>query len=110
GLLDVSPRRGSPGSRPRSSFNGTSDIFVAKLNATGSALLYGSFWGGLATDSPSDIALDSGGNVYVAGHTNSIDFPVTAGAFSVTFRGDASVFIGDGFVVKFATGDATVTP
>jgi hypothetical protein len=87
-----------------SSFNGTSDVFLAKLNATGSALLYGSFWGGLNSDVAADLAIDGGGNVLVAGHTSSIDFPTTAGAFQTAFRG------GDGFVVKFPTGDGTPAP
>src|SRR5262249_23659670 len=88
-----------------SSFNGTSDIFLAKINATGSALLYGSFWGGLRTDSPNDLVLDPGGNVFVAGQTSSIDFPRTQGGSRRVLKGGV-----EGFVVRFAPGNAPPAP
>src|SRR4029079_16572583 len=93
-----------------SSFNGTSDIFLAKLSATVSAVLYGSFWGGVNSDLAHDLVLDSGGNVFVGGQTRSPDFPTTPGAFQTLFRGNTEVFIGDGVVVRFATGNATPAP
>lgn len=50
------------------SYNGGKhDAFVAKLNATGSALLYSTFLGGKGTDQGYDIALDSMQNAYLTG-------------------------------------------
>jgi hypothetical protein len=82
-------------------FNGgTVDAYVAKLNATGSALQFASFLGGSDTDASGDIALDPAGNVYVTGHTYSPDFPTTPGVFDRTFAGDSLVFWGEAFVAK----------
>ena len=65
----------------------SSDDFVAKINATGSALVYSTYLGGAGVDSALGIAVDSAGNAYVAGFTQSPDFPTTASAFQPTFHG-----------------------
>ena len=54
---------------------GSYDAFVAKLNPTGSAMVWATFLGGTATDQAQTIATDSAGNVWVSGITNSNDFP-----------------------------------
>jgi hypothetical protein len=60
---------------------GGTDIFVVKINPTGTALLYSVVFGtGGAEDVPGGIAVDSGGNAYITGHTNSANFPITANA------------------------------
>jgi hypothetical protein len=51
------------------------DVFVAKLNAEGSALVYSTYLGGLGFDYGQDIAVDGDGNAYVTGTTQSPDFP-----------------------------------
>jgi hypothetical protein len=58
--------------------------FVIKLNAGGSALVYSTYLGGSDLDSLNAIALDTNGNAYAAGETNSPDFPVTSGAFQTS--------------------------
>jgi hypothetical protein len=55
--------------------NGTADAFVAKLNEAGSALLYSSYLGGSDDDGGYSIAVDSAGDAYVTGWTESTDFP-----------------------------------
>jgi uncharacterized protein (TIGR03437 family) len=60
--------------------------FVSKLNAAGSQLIYSTYIGGsvlgdATTTRPYAIAVDSSGNAYVTGFTNSPKFPVTAGAY-----------------------------
>lgn len=50
---------------------------MAKLNATGSALVYATFLGGTDSEGSGDVALDPAGNVYVTGLTISADFPTT---------------------------------
>ena len=65
---------------PRSS----RDAWIAKLNNTGSQLLYLTYLGGSANDSAKGIAVDALGNAFVTGITASTDFPTTSGAFSNT--------------------------
>ena len=55
--------------------NATSDAFVAKLSAAGSALVYSTFLGGSNEDNGLGIAVDSSGSAYVTGQTYSTDFP-----------------------------------
>ena len=92
------------------SFNGVADAFVSELSADGSTLLYSSFFGGTQSDSGTDLVTDASGNVFVTGQTYSSDFPVTAGAFDVVFRGDPSIFWGDAFVMKITADTATSPP
>ena len=54
---------------------GPVDAFVTKLNAAGSALVYSTYLGGGGDDRGFDIAVDSSGNAYVTGQTDSGDFP-----------------------------------
>jgi len=70
------------------------DAYVAKLNASGTALLYSTYLGGSGSDSCEGLAVDSTGNIYVAGQTNSTDFP-TVNPIQSTFGG-----AGDAFVVR----------
>ena len=56
---------------------GETECFVAKLSTNGSELLYSTYVGGLAYEVPIDIVVDSHGNAYVAGYTESPDFPVS---------------------------------
>src|SRR5215831_10482860 len=72
---------------------GAFDAFVTKLNAAGSALVYSTFIGGTAVDFGVRIKLDSSKNAYVLGNTSSLDFPVTAGAFSASRRGSFDIFV-----------------
>jgi hypothetical protein len=64
-----------PLKNPIQSFMGGNDAFVAKLNATRSDLIYSTYLGGNSTDSVRGIASDPAGNSYVAGDTNSSNFP-----------------------------------
>jgi Beta-propeller repeat len=68
---------------------GMQDGFVARLNSSGSALVYSTFVNEFL---PSSVALDSAGNAFVAG-TTSGGIPTTAGAFQSSHRGDRDAFI-----------------
>src|SRR5215218_404032 len=60
-----------PTSSPLQAANGgLTDAFVAKLNATGSALIYSTFLGGSSSDVARSIAIDNAGNAYVTGRTS----------------------------------------
>jgi hypothetical protein len=68
------------------------DVFVAKFNPAGSALVYSTYLGGSKDEEGRDIAVDADGNAYVTGATglNSSDFPTTPGAFKTR---DGGVFV-----------------
>jgi hypothetical protein len=87
------------------SFNasGADDAFVSELSADGSTLLFSTYLGGSRSDIGVGIALDTAGNVYVAGATDSLDFPVTANAAQAT---PGSVGPGDAFVAKISLNSA----
>ena len=74
-------------------YNGGGDAFVAKLNAAGSGLVYSTFIGGSSSDYGYGIAVDSLGNAFVTGETNSPSFPTTAGAFDTTHNGASDAFV-----------------
>jgi hypothetical protein len=79
------------------------DVFVTKLNASGSELVYSTYLGGTGTDYGYDIALDPSGNAYVTGQTASSDFPL-ANAFQTAIATSP-----DAFVTKLdANGSALV--
>jgi len=69
------------------------DAFVTKLNATGTALLYSTYAGGTNSDQANCIAIDSANNAYIAGYTNSTNFPTTSGVFQTTNGGSSDVFV-----------------
>jgi hypothetical protein len=56
-------------------FGGIQDAFLTEMKPDGSALIYSTYIGGTGTDFGAALALDSSGNAYVAGSTNSTDFP-----------------------------------
>ena len=87
---------------------GGDDAFALKLNPTGSALLYSTYLGANGGDGCKGLEVDAAGNVYVAGHTTSTNFPVTAGAFQPTYGGGGNGD-GDAFVVKLNPSAATGT-
>lgn len=78
--------------------------FVAKLNPSGSQLLYSTYLGGASINEGLGIAMDNPGNAYVIGVTNSTSFP-TQNAFQSTYGGG----LRDAFVTKLnPTGSALV--
>jgi hypothetical protein len=70
---------------------------LAKYDATKplyiDPVLYSTYLGGTNTDVGSSIAVDSSGNVYVTGYTQSTDFPTTTGAFQTTMNGVVVAFV-----------------
>src|SRR6202162_1719000 len=88
--------------------NGGKEAFVAKVHAAGTALVYCGYIGGSNGDSGNGIAVDSSGNAYVTGFTESTEdtFPVTVGP-DLTFN--AAFDAADAFVAKVnAAGTALV--
>lgn len=74
------------------SYNGYQDVFVTKINPTGDALVYSTYLGGSTNDFGTGIAVDSSGNAYVTGHTDSSDFPMV-NAPDNSYNGNIDVFV-----------------
>ncbi len=55
---------------------GFTDVFVTKLRADGSALIFSTYLGGGESEVATSVALDSAANVYITGTSGSLDFPV----------------------------------
>jgi hypothetical protein len=72
---------------------GSSDAFVTKLNATGSALVYSTYLGSSAEDDGVGIAVDSSGNAYVTGDTFGSDFPTKNPMQAVYGGGMTDLFV-----------------
>jgi YVTN family beta-propeller protein len=79
---------------------GSSETFIAKINPTGTALVYSTLLGGSEGDFGWDLDIDAAGYVYASGSTFSPDFPVTANAVDQTNE------LGEAYVVKL-NPDAT---
>lgn len=78
----------TPGAFQTAYGGGANDLFVVKLNPTGSALTYSTYLGGSGKEGPGySVAIDSMGSAYVTGSTTSTNFPVTPGAFQTTYPG-----------------------
>jgi uncharacterized protein (TIGR03437 family) len=94
--------------------------FVTRLNADASGLVWSTFLGGspygalqypYGVNAVSSLALDAANNAVVAGKTDAIDFPVTAGALQAQLAGSLTALprATDGFLAKLsASGTALV--
>ncbi len=89
-------------------FNGfpadfTCDVFVSRLNAAGTGVLFSTYIGGRDYDYGLALALGPGPTVVVTGRAFSTDFPTTAGAFDQSHNG-----AGDIFVAKLSNSGSTL--
>ena len=85
------------------SLNGSEDAFIAKFSPAGNSLVYSTYLGGSGTDYALGVAVDSSHNAYVAGSTQSSDFPTTAGAYQTASGGSCS------FVAKLNAAGTALT-
>ncbi|MBI4709879.1 MAG: SBBP repeat-containing protein, partial [Nitrospirae bacterium] len=75
-------------------FNGSYDVFISRLSADLSTLSASTFIGGTYADFLESFVLDNiSGSILAAGHTNSSNYPVTAGAYDATFNGSTDAFV-----------------
>jgi len=70
----------------------TGGVFVTKLNAAGTGVVFSTYLGN-AGDQSDAIAVDSSGNAYVTGQTIASNFPTTSGAFQSTSGGYYDAFV-----------------
>ena len=82
--------------------DGKADIFVVKLTADGTSLLFSTFLGGTDSDWVTGMAVDESGNVAICGQTFSTNFP------RMDCVGDSSAY--RSFVALFSTsGEPSVS-
>lgn len=77
-------------------YGGGTDAFLSKLNPQGTALIYSTFLGGSGFDAGANVAIDSSGNAYITGQTNSSGtsgFPVTSSALQSSLKGGYDAFV-----------------
>ena len=87
----------------RSFGGGLQDAFVAKLNPSGSGLIYCTYLGGSGNDVANGIAVDAAGEAYIVGYTDSANFPTRSPIYA-NYGGQ-----GDAFVAKLTpAGDSLV--
>ncbi len=84
------------------SLNGTEDAFICNLSGNLSRVIQITYLGGSEDDWANSLVFDTSGNIYVAGWTCSSDFPVTTGAYDVTFNG--TDYLPDAFITKLDPG------
>ncbi|OBZ17574.1 hypothetical protein A7975_06860 [Bacillus sp. FJAT-26390] len=68
-------------------------MFITKLNAAGTALIYSTYLGGSSYDHAQGIAIDASGNAYVTGNTTSTNFPLTSGALQSSLNGGSDALV-----------------
>jgi hypothetical protein len=71
---------------------GGRDAFVVKINAAGSSFAYSTYWGGGGNDAANGIAVDSYGQAYVVGDTDSANFPLRF-PFQSSLQGQRDAFV-----------------
>jgi len=87
---------------------GLTNVFVTKIGAGGSGLVYSTYLGGSAKDQGLGIALDAANNAYVVGQAQSVNYPTTAGAFQTSCHTDESGNCADGFLSKLSADGSTL--
>ena len=86
-------------------YNGISDIFVSKLDSNLSILDASTFAGGSSSEKGQAIVLDESGQVYIGGHTSSIDFPTTENSYDISYNGGSN----DCYIMKFDSSLSAIT-
>lgn len=82
---------------------GSTDAILLKLSADLSQVLWGAYIGGSSNDAAYTIQLDNSGSIFVAGGTQSADFPATSGTYQPTFVGKV-----DGWIAKVASDGSAI--
>jgi len=77
----------------QTTFGGSLDVIVSKLNAAGTALIYSTYFGGSNDETGYGIAIDGSGSAYFTGETASFDFDIMTGVFQSTLGGGHDAFV-----------------
>jgi hypothetical protein len=76
----------------QTSNGGSADVFISKIDSTGSVLSYSTYLGGSGNDYGRAIAVDSTGYAYITGYTQSSNYP-TSNAYQSSSGGSDDVFV-----------------
>lgn len=103
------------------SYNGGSgnfgiDMGISKFNASGSTLMYSTYIGGSANESPHSLVVNEDGELYILGSTGSLNYPTTPGAYQTQFAqggglqvvGNVLEYVGSDIVVTKMSADGSV--
>jgi hypothetical protein len=84
-------------------YNSGNDLLLVEIDATASTQIFATYLGGSGDDepAPAGMVLDANSNIYVAGTTDSTDFPATQAAFQSVFGGST-----DSFILKIGAASA----
>lgn len=78
------------------SYNGKGDVFLSKLDSELQTLLISTHIGGNEDEAPTDVLLDSQGNLYLLGWTFSSNFPIPETGYDTSYGNMEE----DGFIIK----------
>ncbi|WP_428312727.1 Calx-beta domain-containing protein [Hydrocarboniphaga sp.] len=99
----------SPRQPAHAADGGTFDVFVSKFAADGQSLVYSTYLGGSGSDQGFGIALNTAGEAYITGSTNSVDFPVSAALYpNRSGNTDPEVTASDAFVSRISADGQTL--
>jgi hypothetical protein len=73
--------------------SGANDITISKLNPAATTLEFSTYLGGINSEYRPDITVGQDGSIFIAGSTESTDFPVTEGSFQTTNPGGITGFV-----------------
>ncbi len=93
----------TPGAAQTTFRGGLQDGMVFKLNSSMTSLIFSTYLGGSANDAVYSCSVSANNEIYVAGGTESYNFPVTAGALHTSFQGTI-----DGFVTHLDANGTTI--
>jgi len=77
------------------------DISISKFSPDGSSLIYATYIGGAENESPHSLIVDNNGDLIMLGTTSSSDYPVSVGAYDISFNGGT---LYDGAIPNFVSG------
>jgi len=78
---------------PIEAYTAGNDVLLVEINPVGASELMATYIGGSLDDDAAALAVDSSGNLYVTGSTNSTDFPTTQGSFQDDLAGGVDAFV-----------------
>ena len=77
----------------QATLKGATDVFITKVQASGSGLLFSTYYGGTLDEAASGIAIDAFNDVYVTGRTLSSDYPTNGTPFQSSLSGTSDAFV-----------------
>jgi hypothetical protein len=93
----------TPGAYDTSYTGGDTDIFVTRLNATGSSLVWSTYIGGSLEEEAFAMVLDHQNRPVISGEVHSNNFPVTDNAYDESYNGTK-----DAFLTRFDSSGSTL--